>query len=456
MLPSRTMTESSGIDGAVSTAASSIEHHDPVLRALEEAEHHYRATLEVLTEAQRENGQLRAEQALARAELERLQKISEHERERSNALSESLQHIHRALFGGGTYELILKACLSLTNATRGAYLTASPIGEMPQPKAVFELDLDHNSPLQEFVSELAREVISTEQVSVQNDLANALLLPPEVRGLSNCIAAPVVLRSALHGVVFVADKSTRGFDDQDAAALISVGGHAAVAIENLRLQREVHDVYLSLVTVLADTMAARDPHLRDAMGNASHTASSVAQRLGLSEYQQSLVYYAMQLRDVGNIGISDGVLNKPGDLLDAERELIHAHVEIGHDLLGRVPLLEDVAGIVRHHHERVDGSGYPDGLIGDAIPLEARIIAVVDAYTAMLSPRSYRGARSPEEACGELQRGVGAQFDARVVDAFLADLTALTVGAGTRFGTSAPHLPTITARERERGGLAAE
>jgi len=360
------------------------------------------------------------------------------------------------MFGGGTYELVLKACLSLTNASRGAYLTTSPMDGSLEPRAVFELDLTESESVRAFVTDLAREVINSEQASVLNDLSNSLLQAPQVRELSNCIAAPVVLRSELHGVVFVAEKAAGSFNERDAAALISVGGHAAVAIENVRLQDEVHEVYSSLIGVLAEAMAVRDPRLRESADHMSETATRLALRLGLTEYQQSLVFYAMQLRDVGNIGISDGVLNKPGALLDAERELIHAHAQVGHDLLARVPLLEDVARVVRHHHERVDVSGYPDGLVRDAIPIEARVVAVVDAYAAMLSPRSYRAARSSDDARVELRRGAGSQFDSQVVDAFLAELQTRPTGNAARGEAPAPQLPLLAARPREHADLAAE
>src|SRR5919199_4718159 len=151
-------------------------------------------------------------------------------------------------------------------------------------------------------------------------------------------------------------------------------------------------------------------------------ATLVAERLGLSEYDRSVVYYAALLHDIGNVGVSDGVLNKPGPLMEAERELIRAHAQIGHDLLRQVPIFGDVAHAIRHHHERYDGQGYPDALEGESIPVAARIVGVVSAYCAMLAARSYRPALSPEDACLELRRGAGTQFDAAVVDALLASL----------------------------------
>jgi HD-GYP domain-containing protein (c-di-GMP phosphodiesterase class II) len=170
-------------------------------------------------------------------------------------------------------------------------------------------------------------------------------------------------------------------------------------------------------------------------------AAAVAQRIGLSERDRSMVYYAALLHDIGNIGVSDGVLNKPGPLFDAERQLVRAHVQIGNDLLRHIPVLGVVADVVRHHHERFDGAGYPDGLRGEDIPLAARIVAVVDAYFAMLSPRSYRQPLSREMACEELRRGAGSQFDPRVVDAFLAVLNDATGTAAGRISVMEVSLP---------------
>jgi HD-GYP domain-containing protein (c-di-GMP phosphodiesterase class II) len=123
---------------------------------------------------------------------------------------------------------------------------------------------------------------------------------------------------------------------------------------------------------------------------------------------------------VGKIGVSDGVLNKPGPLLPEEMELMRAHVRVGHDLLSNVPVLQAVADVVLHHHERYDGTGYPDGLRGDEIPMASRIVAVVDAYCAMITRRSYKEAYTEAHARDEVRRCAGTQFDPRIVDVFLS------------------------------------
>jgi HD-GYP domain-containing protein (c-di-GMP phosphodiesterase class II) len=271
--------------------------------------------------------------------------------------------------------------------------------------------------------------------------------PPDSEAFRNCVVAPVVLRSKLRGIVIVGDKVGGDFDDQDAHTLLSVGSHAAVAVENTRLQHEVQEAYVSLIGLLSEAITTRNPQMRSNHGAGSHLAGDVAEKLGLSEYERSIVYYATLLHDIGNIGVSDGVLNKPGPLLDAERELIHAHAQIGQDLLREVPLLEPVAEVIRHHHERYDGSGYPDGLQGEDIPIAARIVAVADAYGAMLAARSYRPALTRDQACQELRRGAGTQFDPRVVHVFLAALDSTDQHVlDNEHEFSDPELPGLSAR----------
>ncbi len=147
-----------------------------------------------------------------------------------------------------------------------------------------------------------------------------------------------------------------------------------------------------------------------------------ARRLNLSDSDRGIVCYGELLHDVGKIGISDGVLNKPGKLLPEEWELMRSHVRVGRDLLARVPMLDRVADVVLHHHESYDGKGYPEGLSGEQISLAARIVCVTDAYCAMISMRSYKASSTPEQARAELVRCRGTQFDPAVVDAFLSVL----------------------------------
>lgn len=146
----------------------------------------------------------------------------------------------------------------------------------------------------------------------------------------------------------------------------------------------------------------------------------VGEELGLSEKELEDLHFGSILHDVGKIGVPDTILNKPGKLNDEEWVQMRAHAAIGADILKPIPRLAGAADIVRHHHERYDGKGYPDGLAGEDIPVGARIMTTIDSYSAMVDRRSYKAARPHEDAVAELKRCSGSQFDLRVVDAFLS------------------------------------
>jgi diguanylate cyclase (GGDEF)-like protein/putative nucleotidyltransferase with HDIG domain len=195
-----------------------------------------------------------------------------------------------------------------------------------------------------------------------------------------------------------------------------------VGTPGAREQRDVEaERYLAVVLDLAEAVDVRFS------GSARHSetvgryAELMAHELGLSEQRVGRVRLAGLLHDVGKVGVPDAILRKPGPLTDEERAAIVRHPELGAQILEH-PSLADVQAWVAAHHERPDGRGYPHGLAGERLPLEARIVAVADAYEAMTSDRSYRDAIGHERARAELRRHAGTQFDARVVAAFLAVL----------------------------------
>ena len=157
----------------------------------------------------------------------------------------------------------------------------------------------------------------------------------------------------------------------------------------------------------------RTPDLRDHIDDVAVHAQSVARRLGLRAHELYEVVRAAELHDIGKMAIPDALLQKPGPLDAAEWEFMRQHTIIGERMLHMAPALARVAQLVRWSHERVDGTGYPDGLAGDEIPLGARIVSVCDAFDAMTTDRPYRGAVSADEAVAELLRHAGTQFDPR-------------------------------------------
>jgi hypothetical protein len=177
---------------------------------------------------------------------------------------------------------------------------------------------------------------------------------------------------------------------------------------------------MSFAAALIATLDARDRYTAGHSTAVAIYARDIARRMGLSDSEQNLVHLCGLVHDVGKIGLSAGLLEKPGSLSLEERREMELHSIIGEDILQNVDA--DIASIVRSHHERVDGAGYPDQLEGDAIPLLSRIIAVADAYNAMTSDRPYRDAMPSRVARLRLAQAVGSQFDTSVVAAFEAIL----------------------------------
>ena len=190
-----------------------------------------------------------------------------------------------------------------------------------------------------------------------------------------------------------------------------------VAVNN-RLER----ANLSFATALVATLDARDRYTAGHSAAVAIYARDIAERLGLSEEEQQLAHLCGLVHDIGKIGLPPGLLEKPGALTLAERRQMETHSEIGEHILAKVEDYAEIAKIVRHHHERWDGQGYPDGIAALDIPLISRIISVADAYNAMTSDRPYRDAMPSRVARMRLAQGVESQFDTTIVAAFEAIL----------------------------------
>ena len=203
-----------------------------------------------------------------------------------------------------------------------------------------------------------------------------------------------------------------------------------LAAANIRLQR----ANLSFATALVATLDARDRYTAGHSAAVAVYARDIADRMSLSPAEQQLAHLCGLVHDIGKIGLPPGLLEKPGALTLDERRQMEKHSEIGERILAKVDDYAEIATIVRHHHERVDGEGYPDRIVGDDIPLISRIIAVADAYNAMTSDRPYRDAMPSRVARLRLAQAVGSQFDTSVVAAFEAILATATAEyrAGTR------------------------
>jgi putative nucleotidyltransferase with HDIG domain len=183
---------------------------------------------------------------------------------------------------------------------------------------------------------------------------------------------------------------------------------------------ELTRTYADTVRSLVAAIEAKDTYTKGHSVRVAEYAVAIAHEMGESEHAIERLEYAALLHDLGKVGVRRSLLLKSSKLSQEESDEIRRHPEIGAHILESVPYLEDIVPIIRSHHERVDGAGYGEGLRGDAIPLQARILAVADAFDAMTSQRPYRSAMPQAEALQEIAAGAGTQFDPKAVDAFLA------------------------------------
>jgi putative nucleotidyltransferase with HDIG domain len=198
--------------------------------------------------------------------------------------------------------------------------------------------------------------------------------------------------------------------------------YAADLRETFKLERaraqELRDSYVATVRALANAVEARDSYTGQHAERVAAYALLIAQELGTQMADDPQVEFGFLLHDIGKVAVPDAILFKPEPLSDGERALMQRHAEIGWEILRGVEWLEEARAVVRHHHERWDGGGYPDGLVGDAIPLAARIFAVADTLDALTTDRPYRPARSVLAAREIIDDAAGSQFDPEVAAAF--------------------------------------
>jgi putative nucleotidyltransferase with HDIG domain len=195
-----------------------------------------------------------------------------------------------------------------------------------------------------------------------------------------------------------------------------------LAVDLLHVNDRLERANLSFASALVATLDARDRYTAGHSAAVAIYSRDIAERMGLSDAQQQLVHLCGLVHDIGKIGLPAGLLEKPGALTLEERRLMETHPEIGERILAKVDGYAEIASVVRHHHERFDGNGYPDALASEHIPLLSRVIAVADAYNAMTSDRPYREAMPSRVARLRLAQAVETQFDTSVVAAFEAIL----------------------------------
>jgi putative nucleotidyltransferase with HDIG domain len=306
-------------------------------------------------------------------------------------------------------------CLALLDPERRVFTRAYTVG-VPTETAgsTFQADGTRSGDVVRsgtpFVSEnLGREPIPDEMDAGQYRILGPTALVP-VRGERDIIGTLCVAHLRTSG--------TRAFTEADLRLLETMAEVAGIAIRRARLYQNLQEAYGQMIVALTQATEVRDSYTAGHSERIAALAERVARELGCSEQEVDEVRWGARVHDIGKFGVPDALLRKAASLTEEEWAVVRHHPVLGEKILSSLERLRGVAKIVRHHHERWDGTGYPDGLRGNAIPLGARILAVVDAYGAITETRPYRPALTRAEALVEIRRGSGSQFDPQVVEAF--------------------------------------
>ena len=274
-------------------------------------------------------------------------------------------------------------------------------------------------------TELIKTVKKDEQERTINNLEGSEFKQTEINKIvghivKDTIVVPLKPRDTLLGVIQVCNKhGNSGYTYEDLDLIKILGSQIAFVIQNAELFNDLEKAYLDTLSALTNAIDAKDKYTRGHSDRVTEISVKLAKEIGVPEKDIERIRLGAVLHDIGKIGIPEAVLNKPGRLNDEEYAIIKSHPVLGVTILGKVEFLKNVVPIIKHHHERYDGKGYPDALTGENIPFFARIVSVADTFDAMTTTRPYRKGLSAEEALKEIERCKGTQFDPEIADSFI-------------------------------------
>jgi response regulator RpfG family c-di-GMP phosphodiesterase len=349
-------------------------------------------------------------------------------------ISEEIASIHEE---HRLFQYVLKAALERVGALRGSIMLSTPDGKALTRMASIgvpesaDLTVDYGKSIAGWVAE-NNLPLCVQDIQKNPDLArlsrgledSSFISVP----LERCRQADSPLRPArrdmrpqVMAVLNVNRKrDSRSFTDSDLKALSIIAKHASVALENVHLLKDLEHAHLDTLQSMARILEAKDPYTHGHSERVRNYAVMAAMRLGMPRQDIETIRLGAMLHDVGKIGVSDAILNKVEPLVPDEWEAIKRHPVIGFDVLQPVGFItREHLAIVRSHHERLDGSGYPDALRGPSIDDRVRVLAVADTYDAMSGDRAYREGISKAHILEELSKCAGEKLDARIAQVFI-------------------------------------
>ena len=314
-------------------------------------------------------------------------------------------------------ELHINRAALMINETEGNnFQVIAELGEEPKILTGFR----NSHPIIKWISQNNKSL--TKKELVLNPIFKSLWINErkELDKFQAELFIPLNTKGEFVGLLIVGSKrSLQPYTQDDQRILSTLANQTAVAFENARLYEELEETFIQTMSALANAIDIRDTYTSSHSQRIAKWAAATARYLGFGPEEVRTIYWGGLLHDIGKIGIPDEILRKPTKLNQLEWEIIKQHTIMGAGLIAPIRKISKVAPIIEYSHERYDGRGYPHGLYGDKIPIGARIISVVDSFSAMRDDRPYKKPFSIEQAIDELKRNSGSMYDPKIVDAFL-------------------------------------
>ena len=327
------------------------------------------------------------------------------------------------------YERIIDAVFQVVKADRAFLLIGNAAGELEKLADREKKTLSGDESGQSFSTTIVKECY-TEGSSILR--ANAMLDDDYreadsviIQNIHSVVCVPVKAPQGTLGVIYADTISqAEAFTKYDLELLAAVGKQAGVAVHRAKLADQVRNLLYGTVRALVATIEAKDEYTRGHSERVTTYAVQIGKAMKLDAEDLRILELGGLLHDVGKIGVPENILRKAGPLTDDEYQIIKQHPKVGHNILKEMDGADTIGEMVRHHHERWDGKGYPDGLAKDGSSLLARILTVADSFDAMSSRRPYRDRLAQEKVLREIKRNAGTQFDPDVAEAMLAEAAA--------------------------------